>query len=261
MKRLLLATTSLLGLAASPALAADMAVKARPMPCACECYAKQFDGWYVGVSGGGAKHIANRTDQDDFLPFGTGTRVLEKWGGIVGGQIGVNWAKCNTIWGFEVDGSWAWARNTLRLVPNDAPPGFDFELRTRFDSIFTARVRTGIAADNLLLYITGGLAAARFRTEYFAQIPGVDGFTTSANISEWRWGWVAGFGTEWAWSPNVSIKSEVLYANFADRERTEQIQVDPGIFFPSSFTHSDAVWISRVGLNYRWGGAPVAARY
>jgi outer membrane immunogenic protein len=245
----------LLGLAASPALAADMAVKARPMPCACECYAKQFDGVYVGVSGGGAKHIANRTDQDDFLFFGTGTRVLEKWGGIVGGTLGYNWAKCNTIWGFEVDGSWAWARNTLELGPNIFGPGA-FELHTRFDSILTARVRTGITADNLLLYITGGLAAARFRTEYNSLF---DGFGTSPSISEWRWGWVAGFGTEWAWSNNVSIKSEVLYANFADRERTEQIQVDPGIFFPSSFTHSDAVWISRVGINFRWGG--VVAKY
>ena len=29
-----------------------------------------------------------------------------------------------------------------------------------------------------------------------------------------------------------------------------------------SFRHSDSVWVSRIGLNYSWGGsAPVVARY
>ena len=76
--------------------------------------------------------------------------------------------------------------------------------------------------DNLLLYVTGGIAAGHFKTTYTSQflgIPGViAGFTNSAESREWRWGMVAGFGAEWAWTDRVSIRSEVLYVDFVDRE-------------------------------------------
>jgi outer membrane immunogenic protein len=125
------------------------------------------------------------------------------------------------------------------------------------DSFFTARVRSGMAWDNMLFYFTGGFAAARFRTTYEDFNGGATPFD-SVEFKEWRWGWVAGFGTEWAWTPNLTIKSEVLYANFADRERGFNFVA----FGPAQFTHNDAVWVSRVGLNYRFGGyGPVAAKY
>jgi outer membrane immunogenic protein len=159
------------------------------------------------------------------------------------------------MWGIEIDGSWVSANKFLLFDPSGAPAGQE-SLRNRMDAFLTARLRTGIALDNVLLYFTGGLAAARFRTTY----EDVNGGATPLDIhtfSEWRLGWVAGFGTEWAWSNNLTFKSEVLYANFADRERSFNF---PG-FGPAVFTHSDAVWVTRVGVNYKFGGAPVAARY
>ena len=52
--------------------------------------------------------------------------------------------------------------------------------------------------DNLLLYVTGGLAAGHFKTTYtnqFIGIPGVvPGFLFQADNSQWRWGMAAGFG-------------------------------------------------------------------
>lgn len=97
--------------------------------------------------------------------------------------------------------------------------------------------------DNLLLYVTGGIAAGHFKTDW-TNIFG--GFSTVATINEWRWGWVAGFGTECAWTPNVSIKSEVLYVDFVDRERGVQFG---GEF--DHFTHSDSAWIGRIGLHVK----------
>jgi len=256
MKKLLLATTAFGALAATSALAADMAVKApRPAPCPCACDAAQFDGGYIGISGGAVKHIANRTDQDEFL-VDASTLVTEKWGGIVGGTLGYNWARCHTLWGFEIDGSWASVNKTLTLLPNSIVPS---SVENRMDSFWTARVRSGIAWDNMLLYLTGGFAAARFRTTWQDFNNGLAPFDT-VEFKEWRWGWVAGFGTEWAWTPNLTFKSEVLYANFADREQSFAFPA----FGPATFTHSDAVWVTRVGLNYRWGGyaaGPVAGRY
>jgi outer membrane immunogenic protein len=254
MKKLLLATTAFGALAATSAVAADLAVKARPVaPCNCTCDAAQFDGGYIGISGGGVKHIANRTDRDEFL-VDASTYVTEKWGGIVGGTLGYNWARCHTLWGIEIDGSWAGVNKTLTLHPNSV---FNQSVENRMDAFLTARVRSGIAWDNLLLYLTGGVAAARFRTTWQDFNNGLTPLD-SVEFKEWRWGWVAGFGTEWAWTPNLTLKSEVLYANFADRDRDNTF----ASFGRASFTHSDAVWISRVGLNYRFGGyGPVAAKY
>ena len=255
MKKLFLATTAIVGLAAAgSAVAADLPVKARPAPCNCACDAAQFDGWYIGISGGGAKHIANRTDLDGFLNT-EATYVSEKWGGIVGGTLGYNWAKCRTVWGIEIDGSWVGVSRTTTFDPNGGPAASE-TLTNRLDAILTARLRTGVALDNMLLYVTGGFAAARFRTTWEDLNGGGTPFDT-VEIKEWRWGWVAGFGTEWAWSPNLTIKSEVLYANFADRDHTVTF---PG-FGPASFTHSDAVWISRIGVNYKFSYAPVRAAY
>jgi outer membrane immunogenic protein len=256
MKKLFLATTAIGALAATSAIAADMAVKARPQaPCNCTCDAAQFDGGYIGISGGGIKHIANRTDQDAFLNTES-TLVTEKWGGIVGGTLGYNWARCHTLWGIEIDGSWASVNRTLVLDPS-AVAAAQESLTNRLDSFFTARIRSGMAWDNMLLYLTGGVAAARFRTTY-EDFNGGATPLDSHEFKEWRWGWVAGFGTEWAWTPNLTLKSEVLYANFADREQSFAFPAGG----PRQFTHSDAVWVSRIGLNYRFGGyGPVAAKY
>ena len=251
MKKHIVTSVLFAAFAAGSAVAADMPAKAPPAPCACTCDAAQFGGGYIGVSGGGVKHVANRTDRDEFL-VDASTYVTEKWGGIVGGTLGYNWARCHTLWGIEIDGSWASVNNTLTLHPNSA---FNQSLTNRLDAFLTARVRSGVAWDNVLLYLTGGVAAARFRTTWQDFNNGLTPFD-SVEFNEWRWGWVAGFGSEWAWTPNLTIKSEVLYANFTDRDHSFRF----ASFGPATFKHSDSVWISRIGINYKWG-APVRAAY
>jgi outer membrane immunogenic protein len=251
MKKLLLATTAVFALATDSSIAADLSrpvLKAAPM--APPCAAARFQGGYVGISGGGVNYEANRSDLDGFL-FDTGTHVQKKWGGIVGAQAGYNWTTCNTLWGIEVDGSWVGAKATTRLFQNEAP-GSDISVTSRFDTLVTGRVRTGVVLDNLLLYVTGGVAGGHFKTDWTNSF---DGFAT---IKEWRWGWTAGFGTEWAWTPNVSLKSEVLYVDFVDRDH--RVVFSPGTF-AANFKHSDSAWISRIGVNVKFGGPPVAAKY
>jgi outer membrane immunogenic protein len=252
MKRIFfgIATASLV-MAAGVAGAADMAVKAAAAPCQCSCDAAKFAGGYLGISGGAVKDIANRTDQGGFINRlgngqSEGTLVLEKWGGIVGGQIGYNWTTCHTLWGIEIDGSWASVTNSIQLGV-EPPAGF-LELHTKMHSFVSGRARAGIAMDNMLLYLTGGVAASEFKT-LWQRTP-----TLVADYSDWRWGWTAGFGTEWAWTDRLSIKAEVLYANFTDRDhsvRFTQLEGNP----LARFRDSDALWITRIGLNYRFGGA------
>lgn len=247
MNKYLLATTVVFALTGTYAGAADLPAKAVPAPCNCTCDATQFGGWYVGISGGGVKHIAHRSDRDGFLSGDSATFVTDKWGGIVGGTVGWNIARCRTVWGIEIDGSWTSVTRTFTTDPNTADPE---SVRNRMDAFLTARLRGGVALDNVLLYVTGGLAAARFRTTWEDFSAGATPLDT-VTFSEWRLGWTAGFGLEWAWTGNWTFKSEVLYANFTDRDRNHTFPA----FGPASFTHSDQVWISRVGLNYKFGGA------
>jgi outer membrane immunogenic protein len=246
MKKQILAALAIVALGGGTAAAADLHVKApRAVGPAFVCAAHQFGGLHIGAHGGSVYHQAHRGDTDGFLTDNAGW-TLNRWGGHAGGQAGYSWTTCSTVWGVEIDGSWVFGtRNVLPDNPN-APD--DNSITTRMDSLVTARLRSGVALDNLLIYATGGFAAAHFRTTW-SDPP------LTVELREWRWGWVAGVGTEWAWTRNVSLKFETLYVGFTDRDRAATLG---GATF--NFRHSDAVWVSRVGLNYRWG-APVIARY
>jgi outer membrane immunogenic protein len=249
MNRLLIATLSISTLSLGAANAADIGVR-RAAPIAAGpafvCAAQQFGGVHIGIHGGSVYHQAHRQDTDGLLTDNAGW-TLNKWGGHAGGQIGYDWTTCSTVWGVVIDGSWVFG--TKNFLPDNPNGGGTGGITTRVDALGTARIRSGVALDNLLIYATGGVAAARFRTTW------ADTNVSSVEFKETRWGWTAGLGTEWAWTPNVSFKFETLYVGFTDRDHSA---ISGGTF---NFTHSDSMWISRVGLNYRWGGAPVAARY
>jgi outer membrane immunogenic protein len=237
MKRSLVAGAVLTCVLTGSAMAADMPTKAATARPACA--AAWWQGGYIGISGGGVNYTANRTDQDEKL-VDAATYVQKKWGGLVGGQIGYNWTNCNTFWGLEIDGSWSNTKVTTTL--DEA-----LTITSRLNALVTGRARAGVALDNLLLYVTGGVAAARINTTW------VDDDDV-AQIKEWRWGWVAGFGTEWAFTDRISLRSEVLYVDFVDRGH--RVPFD-GTF--ANFTHSDSAWIARVGLNVKFDGP--GARY
>jgi outer membrane immunogenic protein len=252
MKKILLATASVLAFAGA-ANAADFPV--RGVAPVQNCAAQKFQGIYLGVHGGGLHWTANRTDQDEVL-VDVATIVQKEWSWVVGGQAGYNFATCNTVFGIEIDGSWSNAEANTHLLPNS--PFFNININSQFDGLATARLRTGVAIDNLLIFVSGGVAGGHFKTSFTSQflgIPGViPGFTNSASFDDWRFGWVAGVGTDWAFAPNWSFRSEILYVEFADDER-RTLFAQPATF--ANFTQSDSMWISRIGVNYRFGpGVP-----
>jgi outer membrane immunogenic protein len=242
MKKLILATTASVVLAGGSAGAADMAVRGPILQPSCA--AKKFEGGYVGIHGGTAKHTANRTDQDGYLFIVPGTHVQRDWGFLVGAHAGWNFTTCSTLFGVEIDGSWVDVDQTLRLFPN--LPGADITLRSRLDGLATARVRTGLALDNVLLYITGGFAAIHSRTDWHTNF---FGGPETLSWRDWDWGWVAGFGSEWAWSERISLRSEVLYIETIDQDHTRFSPIAGNV----RFTNSDSIWVGRLGLNVKFG--------
>src|SRR5262245_44289970 len=108
MKKLFVATIALLALnAGGSALAADLRVKARPLPPPPPVYS--WTGCYIGVNGGYG--IAKRHRNDLSILSGGGdptfifipTQVLGADGGFGGGQIGCNYQTGTVVWGVEAD--------------------------------------------------------------------------------------------------------------------------------------------------------------
>ena len=77
----------------------------------------------------------------------------------------------------------------------------------------TTRARAGVVVDNLLLYVTGGLAYANFKRNYtyFQDGPAHANVFSSDST---KIGWAAGVGAEWAFANNWTLKGEFLYMSF-----------------------------------------------
>jgi outer membrane immunogenic protein len=117
--------------------------------------------------------------------------------------------------------------------------------------LFTARGRLGYAADNWLIYATGGLAVAKINFEQINVMPDYP-FTDTFSVSKTKTGWTIGGGVEYACRDRWSVKAEYLYVDFGNIDGTSTVIVlNPLI--PVSFNHSADVRASivRIGLNYR----------
>lgn len=268
MKRILLATTACIAFSAISANAADMAVKAaRPMaapPPACA----QFGGFYVGGNVGYGYYEHNFADRDGLGPgidSGLPNSVRDTRSGWNGGvQGGYNYQSGCTLFGIETDWSWSDVRagsfnqDGDQSVANPLTDSVTTSSRMRWFG--TLRARGGVVVDNVLIYATGGLAYAQFNRSFtFVE----DGPLTTGVISQnnTRLGWTTGLGTEWAFAPNWSLKSEVLYMQF---EKSTITATGTGVIgnagVPYRLELQDQAWISRIGVNYRFGG-PAVARY
>src|SRR5262245_53742708 len=166
MKKYILAT--LIALASGGiARAADLPVEYKAPRAVCGGGA--FHGWYVGVHGGSIGHTATRTDQDAFLNVAVpaaASYTQTTTSAFGGAQIGYNYQCRNAVLGFELDGSWVNQDRTLRILPN-FDPTLVSTLNNRLDKVVTLRARAGVvAADNLMVYVTGGFATAQVKTTY-----------------------------------------------------------------------------------------------
>jgi outer membrane immunogenic protein len=269
MKKLFLATTAIVALAAGSAGAADMAVKARPLPPPPPACA-QFGGGYIGANVGWSIYNYNYHDRgnlvqtiDSDLP--THVRLTDdRWNGGV--QIGYNWQSRCSLFGIEADWSWTNAKASDTFLDGDGGTQDALTVESRMRWFGTVRARTGVVVDNVLIYATGGLAYARFNRDFtvFEDAPAT---AATFSSSRTRWGWTAGVGTEWSFAANWSLKSEFLYMRFAHDDTNFTGFTFNGVNFgvpgrTYTFNSNDEAWVTRIGLNYRWGGySPVVAKY
>jgi outer membrane immunogenic protein len=237
-----------------PTLAADMPLKARPLP---PPPAFSWQGCFVGVQGGGAW---GRSRHDGFAP---GPTVLTPYFDLTGAAAGIEYG-CNFkvgegwVIGTESDFSWTDKRGSS----NDTGPGGNptFVSTTREHWFSTSRLRVGRTFDRTLIYVTGGVAVAR--AEGDLQVPGLGQFSETRTL----WGATVGGGVEQALTDKWSLKVDYLYMNFENRDLRfgNDARVVALNAQRSGLNLSDHIF--RAGINYKFSEcflfcAPVTARY
>ncbi|MBS0529365.1 MAG: porin family protein [Proteobacteria bacterium] len=241
MKKILLGTVALAALGLAQASAADLApryTKAAPMMAA----VYDWTGFYIGANGGGG------WGRDRFSTTG-GSVGINTSGGFAGGQIGYNWQTGAWVLGLEADGDWADIKGTTGCAAGLFVCSSDARALASF------RGRVGYAVNNVLFYGTGGAGYANVHNTALSLAAGVPAVGATGAFNSDRWGYAAGAGIEWGFSPNWSAKVEYMHYGLGS-ETAPAGTLNPALNVTSR-VDIDTV---KVGVNYRWGG-PVIARY
>jgi outer membrane immunogenic protein len=236
---------------AGPAYAADMPVKAPPP------VKKVFNwtGCYVGVHAGygyGNSEVDYGLNTLGVTPGRAASADIHPRGPEFGGTLGCDYVVGN---GFVIGvlGDAAWIpmdRDRLEVL---FPP---FRLEAKEQWLATARGRIGVDMGAWgLWYVTGGGAFTDLRLTNFS--PANLALSTSETKS--LSGWVAGWGTEYPLSQNLTLKTETLYMDLGTHTFLSATNPVSG----AEYRVRQTQWVSKVGLNYRfdWAGGPVTARY
>jgi outer membrane immunogenic protein len=208
MKSFLMGTVGLFALAvASPVLAADLPVKAAPVPVAAVF---DWTGFYIGINGT-AILAEKRWDYLGPLVPG-GYDGPHSFTGLFGGaQAGFNYQFGSWVIGADVQGDWGNARgwNDSLLFANQTN-------RTLIDGFGLVSGRFGYALNNALVYGKGGVGAVHEKYDVHA----TDTEFVIESASGTRWGPSAGVGFELAFSDHVTIAGEYSHVFLGNRDIT-----------------------------------------
>ena len=238
MKRFVISAAVAMSLA-TPALAADMAVKAPPAPLP---VIYDWSGFYIGANGGwGQSHSC--------LDFVTAVGTVasgcgDRSGGVVGGQIGYRWQTNQFVFGLEAQGDWANLRNTRVSLLN---PTLSTTAKTDGIGLFTGQI--GWAWNASLLYVKGGAAVTSNQLDVFDNITGLGLFSASNT----RWGGTVGVGYEYGFAPNWSVGVEYDHLWMGNANNSFSV-ADPRLAAVLNDRISQDVDMVTVRVNYRFGG-------
>jgi outer membrane immunogenic protein len=245
-RRVLLATAAFAALAAAgqPAAAADIGRLPARAPVGAPVAVENWTGLYIG---GNAGYSWGRTDLDytrDALP--TMSTTLDPNSFIGGGQIGYNWQFGSLVFGLEGDLAWRHGTDAATFTSGNIFGDFA-SFSTEQNWVGTARPRVGFAAQNWLLYGTGGVAFGGFKHSYTETRPGV--LSRSVANSDTKAGWTAGAGIEYSFANQWSLGVEYLYMDFGT---TTLAQAATPPLPASSAGFDDKSHVVRAKLNYKF---------
>jgi outer membrane immunogenic protein len=262
MKKFLLVCSVAFGALMTPAMAADMFVKAAP-----PAPAWSWTGFYIGGNAGYA--WGDKTDPAisfvdpgtiGFAPyFNAGGNVfqsLEQGGFVGGGQVGYDWQFSQWVIGVVAD--YQGANVTDSRSASITPPGGFVTttqlLSAKIDSLGTVRGRLGATAYNVLFYGTGGLAYGHVESTLGFFAPTAPLFFSGTTTSQNKTGWVAGLGVSYALTQNWNVGVEWLHYDLGSSTVTA-VTVAPGAIVPGasiSASQSFSGDLVRANVNFKF---------
>jgi outer membrane immunogenic protein len=265
----LAAAASLAGIGA--ASAADMAVKARPMPV----MIYSWTGCYIGFSAGGKGVRTRDTVYKPAVGALAASSVylgeLEDTTWIAGGQVGCNYQTGNWVFGIEGDAhGQRWGVSSAlvgQIIPAGFAAGDTFELRSDWQA--SARGRVGYAVDRTLFYVTGGAAFTEVRAfSSWVAIPGIRA-AVLATDDRTLTGWTVGGGVEYAATNNITLGLEGRYSDYGrQRFNSGPVITNVGQLAPALVTQNTYRDVRietgevMAKVNWKFGPtAPVVAKY
>jgi outer membrane immunogenic protein len=235
MKKLVIGA-AIAAISSASAFAADLPAQTyKSAPVVAQVY--NWTGMYVGANGG-----YGWGTQDPLILFSNAfdRSSFNINGGMIGGTVGAQIQQGYVVLGLE--GDLDWANITGSGISNPSilgiGKGITLNVTTNTSAVMTARLRTGVAMNNLLLYVTGGVAFDKSSANgtSIAGVPcGTLGAFPNCSASSWRPGLAAGLGFEYGFAQNWSAKFEYLYI----------ATVGSGV----STDHIDTI---RAGINFRF---------
>jgi outer membrane immunogenic protein len=244
LRRLLIATSGLIALAGS-AVAADMPLKAAPLPAPVPVFS--WTGFYIGAQVGWAGAHDDASIVNPGVPVAINLPFTVDMNGVIGGgHIGYNLQFGHWVWGIEgtVDGADLNKTFTVGICPL-----FCGTATTDLGLQGSIRGRLGYAFDRLLVYGTGGAAIADITNTYDTTAFG-GGF---ASIEQTRVGWTAGAGLEYALDNNWSVRTEYRFSDFGKVVDTSTVAFFPATNLNRHVTQNQV----QFGASYRFD----ASRY
>lgn len=252
MKKILIAGAALAALIGTPALAADMPLKA-PLP---PPPAWSWTGFYVGINGGYSVGVDpfNQTFAAGGMVSSSSieSRVTPK-GGLFGGQAGYNFQTGNIVFGVEGDIQWADQHDTAGcgLTCINQPPAVLLatigSAEQKIKWFGTARGRVGWTNNDWLLYITGGGAWGGIDATTALNLPAVGAFSNTTHFN--KGGGVIGAGTEVHLGSQWTAKFEYLYMTLGSISDTLVPTGFGGVTLTTNSKIRDN--IIRAGLNFK----------
>jgi outer membrane immunogenic protein len=229
----------------SPAVAADMAVKAPPPAPTPVATVYDWTGFYIGGNGGWGDSRNCFSFVGGLVGGGgvTGDGCRSRDGGIAGGQIGYRWQSNQFVFGIEAQGDWADLSSSRVSVLN---PLFSTGTRTDAIGLFTGQL--GWAWNAALLYVKGGAAVTDNRAFISSNLTGAELVSGSAT----RWGGTLGVGFEYGFSPNWTLGAEYDHLWMGDNSYAFA-GANPIVAGAAARVSQDVDMVT-IRLNYRFGG-------
>ena len=213
------------GLGSSSAAAADLIVDDPEAIAAAAAY--DWSGAYVGAFAGvGGGDVA-------IEPGGLADPLdLAAGGWLAGVRAGVNAEAGVLVFGAEADIAKTWIGGSGSAT--DGVNSFDYNYD--IDWLGTVTGRVGYAADTLLLYAKGGLAAGGVRSTLTPTAPPGPPVSADAIAT----GWTVGLGTEFAFSENATAGIEYDFVSLGT-------ELDYGV---GTADAQQDLHIVKLGVNY-----------